>query len=250
MRAISAAAPTSASSNGSLYETAVKRWKSTNASASGPASVVLAAQEHAVPGHEHVVEHGEGLEHLVPRRDRAGPTGGARPRSTTRCRARGPWCCAGTANETAQSASSAFMARVGSTMNSSQFGAERRVGLGAAHDDAVGVLASRCGGTGRDRAARAATSSDRPSRRSARPRPRDPRSRTGGGTPAPARGRRPSSVVSSPSSASAPMSLTERIVPAEQRAHLDEPRPAHEIVGGARDRVERVVLFAGRRRRA
>src|SRR5437868_11241916 len=38
MRAISAAHPTNASSSGSLYDTAVKRWYSTNASAIGPAS--------------------------------------------------------------------------------------------------------------------------------------------------------------------------------------------------------------------
>ena len=75
---------------------------------------------------------------------------------------------AGTAKETAQSASASFMARVGSTMNSSQFGAERRVRLGAAHDDAVGGLVRRCGGTCRGRVARAVPSSDRPSRRSAR----------------------------------------------------------------------------------
>src|SRR5436309_13455457 len=38
MRATSAAQPTNASSSGSLYDTAVKRWYSTNASAIGPAS--------------------------------------------------------------------------------------------------------------------------------------------------------------------------------------------------------------------
>ena len=42
--AISAAVPTSASSSGSLYDTAVKRWYSTNAGETAPGELGLAAQ--------------------------------------------------------------------------------------------------------------------------------------------------------------------------------------------------------------